>query len=148
MQIFRAMEASASALTAERLRMDLISNNIANINTTRTAAGTAYRRRFAEQAERVDSFQDVLSRQTGATALPDSGAGVRITAIREDQSPFKLKYDPANPDADARGMVKMPNVDLVQEMTDMMMSTRVYEANVTAFNAAKGMAMKALEIGR
>ncbi len=147
MRIFRAMEASASALTAERLRMDLIANNLANINTTRGANGEPYRRRYAVQAERRETFADVLARESGKPG-PESGAGVRVTQIAEDQSEFKLKYDPTHPDADQNGMVRLPNVDLLTEITDMMVSTRIYEANVTAFNAAKAMALRALDIGR
>ncbi len=147
MRLFKAMEASTSALTAERLRMDLIANNLANINTTRTASGTPYRRKVAVQAERPDSFQNVLDRQLKPDE-PGVGAGVQVTSIVEDLSPFKLKYDPSHPDADEKGMVRLPNVDLLTEITDLMMSQRVYEANVTAFNAGKGMALKALEIGR
>lgn len=147
MKLFRAMETSVSALTAERLRMDLIANNLANINTTRTADGTPYRRRFAVQAERQESFGDLFAQQMAqANAAP--GTGVRITAIGEDQSPFQLKHDPSHPDADEDGMVALPNVDMLQEITDMMVSVRVYEANVTAFNSGKQMALKALEIGR
>lgn len=138
MELFRSMQASASALTATRLQMDLIANNIANINTTRTPGGGPYRRRFLVQEERP--FADVLG-QAG-------GGGVRVTAIQEDQAPFKVKFDPTHPDADNQGMVRLPNVDMLQEITDMMMATRVYEANVTAFNAGKSMALKALEIGR
>lgn len=147
MRIFRAMEASASALTAERLRMDLIANNLANINTTRDANGEPFRRRYAVQAERSETFKEILGRESGKAAA-EPGAGVRVTAIMEDRAPFKLKYDPAHPDADETGMVRLPNVDLLNEITDMMVSTRVYEANVTAFNAAKAMAMRALDIGR
>lgn len=146
MGLFRAMQSSASALTAGRLQMDLIANNLANMNTTRTAAGTPYRRRVAVLSERIEPFQSVLNRQENTPA--PSGAGVQVRAIQEDQSPFKLKYDPTNPEADAQGMVQLPNVDLLQELTDMMMASRVYEANVTAFNAGKTMAMKALDIGR
>jgi len=147
MRMFRAMETSASALTAERLRMDVIANNLANINTTRTAAGGPYRRRFITTAERTQTFSDVLAAKQGE-APPVTGAGVVVTSIQEDPSDFKLKYDPSNPDADAQGFVRLPNVDMLTEITDMMMSTRVYEANVTAFNAAKAMAVKALEIGK
>lgn len=145
MQMFRAMEASASALTAERLRMDLIANNLANINTTRTANGEPYRRRYAVMEERP-SFANVLADQTGKGAQP--GSGVRVAQIAEDQSPFKEIHDPTHPDADANGIVRLPNVDMLQEITDLMLSTRTYEANLTAFNASKSMALRALEIGR
>ncbi len=146
MSLFRAMGVSASGLTAERLRMDVIANNIANINTTRGADGEPYRRRTVVQSERPADFSTVLAREIGNGVQP--GAGVRVTAIVEDPSPFKLKYDPGHPDADERGYVRLPNVDLLQEITDMMLSTRVYEANVTAFNASKAMALRALEIGK
>lgn len=147
MSLFRALDASASALTAERLRMDLIANNLANINTTRTAEGGPYRRKVATQAERRETFQDVLDRAAGRQ-VPPVGAGVVITSVSEDPSPFEMKYDPGNPDADENGWVQMPNVDLLTEITDLMVSTRSYEANVTAFNASKAMAQRALEIGR
>ncbi|MFZ5813993.1 MAG: flagellar basal body rod protein FlgC [Bacillota bacterium] len=146
MRMFQAMQASASALTTERLRMDLIANNLANINTTRTADGTPYRRRYAVVEERRDSFADMLAREAGRPA--EAGVGVRVAQIAEDQTPFKEVYDPTHPHADANGIVRLPNVDLLQEITDMMMATRVYEANLTAFNASKSMALRALEIGR
>jgi flagellar basal-body rod protein FlgC len=147
MRMFRAMEASASALTAERLRMDLIANNLANINTTRTANGGPYRRRYAVVEERQETFTDVLARESGRTA--PMGVGVRVAQIVEDQAPFREVYDPTHPDADpVTGIVRLPNVDMLQEITDLMMATRIYEANLTAFNAAKSMALRALEIGR
>lgn len=147
--MFQSLQASASALTATRLQMDLIANNIANMNTTRTAEGGPYRRRYAVLAERQVPFSGVLDQAMSAAGQPVStGAGVRVVAVQDDRSPFKQKYDPTNPDADASGMVQLPNVDLLQEMTDMMVATRVYEANVTAFNAGKSMAQRALEIGR
>jgi flagellar basal-body rod protein FlgC len=146
MGLFRSLETSTSALTAERLRMDLIAHNLANINTTRTADGTPYRRRFLVQAER-ESFQSVLDRQLDRSE-PAIGEGVRVVAIQEDPAPYKLKYDPSHPDADANGMVRLPNVDLLTEITDLMISSRAYEANVTAFNVSKAMMVKALEIGR
>lgn len=141
------MEASASAMTAERLRMDIIANNLANINTTRGANGDPYRRRVVIQEERRSDFRTLLTDEVSKLG-PAQGEGVRVTAIREDESPFKLKHDPSHPDADENGMVRLPNIDLLQEITDMMLSTRVYEANVTAFNAAKAMALKAMEIGK
>jgi len=150
MRIFRSMETSTSALTAERLKMDLIANNLANINTTRGPNGEPYRRKVTVQEERRDSFSDVFTRLLGdsSTKAGEPGNGVRITRVQEDPSDFKLKYDPTHPDADKDGMVRLPNVDMTTEMLDMMMAQRVYEANVTAFNVSKSMAMKALEIGR
>jgi len=147
MGLFRAMDASASALTAGRLRMDLIANNLANINTTRTDEGGPYRRKVATQAERRETFQDLLDRAAGRN-VPPVGAGVVITSITEDPAPFQMKYDPGHPDANEEGWVQMPNVDLLTEITDLMLTTRIYEANVTAFNASKAMAQRALEIGR
>lgn len=146
MRMFQAMHISASALTAERLKMDLIANNLANINTTRTAEGGPYRRRYAVMEERRESFANILAQQTGRTG--EVGMGVRVAQIAEDQAPFKEVYDPNHPDADANGIVRLPNVDMLQEITDMMMASRVYEANLTAFNAGKSMALRALEIGR
>lgn len=147
MGLFRAMDASASALTAGRLRMDLIANNLANIDTTRTEEGGPYRRKVATQAERRETFQDILERAAGKS-VPPVGAGVVVTSITEDPAPFRLKYDPGHPDANEDGWVEMPNVDLLTEITDLMLTTRSYEANVTAFNASKAMAQRALEIGR
>lgn len=145
MGFFRSLDISASGLTAQRMRMDVIAENIANISTTRTATGGAYRRRYTEfQAIDPSSFSDVLSNSMDSV----SGGGVRVTAIKEDQSPLKTVYDPTNADADANGYVQMPNVDLASEMVDMISATRAYEANVTALNAMKGLATKALEIGK
>lgn len=140
-----SIDISGSALTAQRLRMDVISQNIANASTTRTATGEPYRRRVAVFAERGGtSFQSYLDGATGASA----GGGVVVSAIATDMSDFKSEYDPDHPDADADGYVQYPNVDEVTELVDMMAATRAYEANVTALNATKNMALKALEIGR
>jgi len=144
MGLFQAIDASASGMTAERLRMDVISNNIANANTTRTAEGGPYRRQmvvFEPRSEQA-SFGQLLSQQM------DTGDGVRVTGITKDTTPFKLMYDPNHPDANKEGYVEMPNVTIVSEMVDMITASRAYEANVTAANAAKSMAMKALDIGK
>ena len=144
MSLFGAIDASASGLTAERLRLDVISNNIANANTTRTVEGGPYRRQMVvfEPREGTASFAQVLSQQI------DTGNGVRVVGITKDTSPTRRVYDPNHPDADANGYVEMPNINIVSEMVDMMTATRAYEANVTAVNAAKTMALKALDIGR
>ncbi|MDR3563811.1 MAG: flagellar basal body rod protein FlgC [Negativicutes bacterium] len=144
MSMFGAIDASASGLTAERLRMDVISNNLANANTTRTADGGAYRRQMVvfQSRDGGSPFGQMLSSQLSA------GSGVRVVGIVKDNSPFRKVYDPNHPDANKDGYVDMPNVNMVSEMVDMMTATRAYEANVTAVNAAKSMAMKALEIGR
>jgi len=147
MGYFSAFNISSSALTAERLRMDTISQNIANANTTRTEDGTPYRRKTVVFQEREDtSFSQYLS--DASRQKYGTGGGVRVTAIVEDQSPFKEVYDPGHPDADENGIVRMPNVDIVTEMVNMISASRAYEANVTALNASKSMANKALEIGK
>ncbi|MDD4601694.1 Flagellar basal-body rod protein FlgC [bioreactor metagenome] len=143
MGMFGAIDAAASGLTAERLRMDVISNNIANVNTTRTAEGGAYRRQIVLFEPRSgQSFAQFLSREM------DSGTGVKVAGITQDNSPTRRVYEPNHPDADPEGYVEMPNINIVSEMVDMITATRAYEANVTAVNAAKSMALKALEIGR
>ena len=144
MGMFSAINASASGLSAERLRMDVISNNIANVNTTRTAEGGPYRRQLVIFEPRSDQmpFSQILSNQL------DSGSGVRVTGITKDNSPTRKVYDPNHPDANKDGYVEMPNINIVSEMVDMITATRAYEANVTAVNAAKSMALKALEIGK
>ncbi len=151
MRLFTAMDISGSGLTAQRLRLDLIAANLANADTTRTEQGGPYRRQIAVLAPRggTNIFSGylgaALGRSTGATG---GVGGVRVEAIVQDQTPFKLKYDPSHPDADENGYVKLPNVNVVTEMVDMIEATRAYEANVTAINSAKTMALKALEIGR
>lgn len=132
---FSSMDISASGLYAQRVRMDAIANNIANANTTRTAEGGPYKK------------HEVVFK-THMSDLDSSGSGVDVDGVIEDQTPPKMVYDPANPDADKQGMVAMPNVNIVEEMVDMMSATRAYEANVQAVNAAKSMATKALDIGR
>jgi flagellar basal-body rod protein FlgC len=147
MGFFGALDIGASALTAERLRMDTISQNIANANTTRTEDGTPYRRRivvFQEQSNGIP-FSQYLSDSSKQQYL---GKGVKVSQVAEDPSPFRKVYDPGHPDADADGYVEMPNIDVVTEMVNMISATRAYEANVTSINTTKSMAMKALEIGR
>lgn len=150
------MDLSASGMTAERLRMDVISNNLANVNTTHTPEGGPYRREEVVLSEQSPSFGDTLrSMQAGEDGyLPLESdmqqselKGVQATGIVTDNTPFKQIYDPGNPDANSKGYVVQPNVDVVTEMVDMMGASRAYEANVTAVDAAKGMAEKALEIG-
>ena len=131
---------SASGLSAERLRMDLISGNIANLNTTRTAEGGPYKRRVAV-------FAESLEKAIGNSAA-SAGKGVEVAAVYQDQAPPRLVYDPSHPDADEQGYVQMPNINIITEMVDLITATRTYEANVTALNAAKSMVLKALEIGR
>lgn len=139
MSVFQAMNISASGLSAERLRMDVVAGNIANQNTTRTENGEAYRRKIA-----VFSEQYVNSTEPSKTQV----SGVRATEIIEDDSALQPVYDPTHPDADEEGYYYLPNVDVLNEMVDLMVASRAYEANVTAMNASKSMYMKALEIGR
>lgn len=144
MQLFKAMRISASGLSAERLRMDTIASNIANANTTRTESGGPYKRKIAVFQENLENEVDKLSDDTSF-----NGKGIKAVAIIEDtKTPFNKKYDPSSPDADADGYVEMPNVNLLNEMVDLIAATRAYEANVTAMEAEKSMALKALEIGR
>lgn len=142
MKIFNGMNVTASALTAERIRMDVIAGNIANIDTTRTPEGGPYRRKIAVFEERLNRELEAL---TGGVARC---GGVALREIREDMSPFRVVHDPRHPDADEQGFVKLPNVDILTEIVDMMAATRAYEANVTVFNSQKAMANKAMEIGR
>ncbi|WP_027084297.1 flagellar basal body rod protein FlgC [Cohnella panacarvi] len=139
---------SASALTANRLRMDVISSNIANAETTRAGSVDGqfvpYRRKMVVVEPSQTPFKDLLNAQLNGS----SAQGVRVTKIQEDQTPFKQVYNPSHPDADASGMVYMPNVDIAKEMVDLISASRSYEANVTALNASKAMFTKSLEIGR
>lgn len=144
--MFRSMEISASGMTLQRLRMDVIAQNVANMNTTRTANGGPYRRRLISAQEDVESRP--FSQYLEESKKSFMGRGVKATRIVEDPTPFKRVYDPRHPDSDEEGYVLMPNVDNLKEMVDMMAATHSYDANVTAFNAAKSMALKGLEIGR
>ena len=148
MGIFNAINVSATGLTAQRLRMDVIAKNIANASTTRTENGLPYRRQVVifEENCRNKAFSQFLSEESRRLFLKDGG--VKVKGIVDDKSPFKRMYDPGHPDADEEGYVLMPNVDAVVEMVNMISAARAYEANVTALNATKGMAQKALEIGR
>ena len=147
MGMFTGIDAAASGLTAERLRMDVISNNIANANTTRTEQGGAYHRRyvvFMPREKEIESFEDMLKQAMGYQRT--TGEGVRAVGIVEDDQQGPLVYDPSHPDANEEGYVEKPNVNIVSEMVDMITAHRAYEANTTAINSAKAMAMKALEI--
>ncbi len=149
MGMFLGIDASASGLTAERLRMDVISNNIANSNTTRTEQGGAYKRRFVVFEPRnrePKTFEQTLMKAVGLSR--QTGEGVRAVAIMQDNSQGPIVYDPGHPDANAEGYVEKPNVNTVTEMVDMITAQRAYEANATAITAAKAMASKALEIGK
>ena len=144
--MFNALNISATGLTAQRLRMDTISQNIANINTTRTSEGGPYRRKHALFQEIPDQgfsrvFKYTLDR-------PVLGAGVRVSEIAADNAPGSRVYEPGHPDADTDGYVTMPNVNIVEEMVNMISASRSYEANITALNCGKSMIAKTMEISR
>ena len=145
MDFFDAIHTSSSGLSAQRLRMNLISGNLANVNTTRTREGGPYRRKEAIFAARPleESFQKILSdRQNKQLSM------VQVDRVIEDSNPPVMKYDPQHPDADEKGYVAMPNINVMEEMVNMISATRSYEANVAALKAAKEMASRALEIGK
>ncbi|MEW6427000.1 MAG: flagellar basal body rod protein FlgC [Thermodesulfobacteriota bacterium] len=144
MDLFTAMQASGSALKAERTRMNIASMNLANTNTTRTIEGGPYRAKSVIFAARRlgDDFAARL------TAAEEGMRGVEVVKVVEDQTPFKQVYDPGHPDADENGMVLLPNVNPAEQMVDIMEAKRDYGANVTALEAAKTMALRALDIGR
>lgn len=152
MRLTNGFDISSSALTAQRLRMDVISSNIANADTTRTkmvnGKWVPYARKIVtvepkEQAPFSSVLQGAMNGASGGF-----GEGVKVTKISEDTAPFKQVYNPTHPDADENGFVMMPNVDILKEMVDMISATRSYEANVTALNASKAFVTKALEIGK
>lgn len=147
MGMFDAINASASGLTAERLRLDVISNNLANVNTTRTVEGGPYRRQLVvfEPRTQNTSFSGLLGQKM---SLNSENLGVKVGGIIKDPSPFRQVYDPSHPDANRQGYVELPNINVVSEMVDMITASRAYEANVTAMNTAKSMALKALDIGK
>jgi flagellar basal-body rod protein FlgC len=145
MDFFNSIQTSSSGLSAQRLRMNLISGNLANVNTTRTRDGGPYRRKeaiFAAQPMNSE-FNKILTDR-----LNNQTAGVRVDRIYEDTSPPLMKYNPSHPHANDKGYVAVPNINPMEEMVNMISATRGFEANVTALKAAKEMALKALEIGR
>ena len=145
MDFFDALHTSSSGLSAQRLRMNLISSNLANIHTTRTPQGGHYKRKDAifEAKPVAESFEDVL-RSRGTKGVSQ----VKVAEIIEDSSPPIMKYDPNHPDADEKGYVAMPNINLMEEMVNMITAARSYEANVAAVKASKSMALNALDIGK
>ena len=150
MSMFGGMEISATALTAQRLRMNVTAENLANAETTKTADGTPYRRKevYLESVGTEGGFGSQLSRAMNGGKAGVAPGGVQAKAITEDPTNGKLVYDPSHPDANADGYVRMPNVDTVTEMVDLIDAQRAYEANVTAMSASKQMFAKTLEILR
>jgi len=149
--MFLSLHTSASALTAERLRMDVISNNLANMSTTRTADGGPYQRRTVLLSPRYRTgFASVFRRATAGLFQSDAGAmeGVRVQAVVSDPRPPKLKYEPDHPDADENGYVAYPNIDTVVEMGDLIAASRAYEANIQVFNTNKNIILRTIRLGR
>lgn len=149
MSVFHSINTSASALSAQRLRMDVISSNMANMDSTRATLVNGewvpYQRKSVVLQPKEGTFSSFLN---VARNKAEEGNGVKVSRIVRDETPFKQVYDPEHPDADEFGYVQMPNVDPLREMVDLISATRSYEANVTVLNASKGMLMKALEIGK
>lgn len=140
MNFMESMKVSASGLYAQRKRMDVIAENLSNIETTRTKNGGPYRRKMiAIGSEPVDDFNEVLGSQM---------EGVKVDAIVEDKSPYKIVYNPSHPDADKDGYLKKPNVDLAVEMANMLMARNAFSANLAAIKSTRQMVLKALEIGK
>lgn len=151
MGFLKTLDISASGMTAQRMRMDTIAQNVASAQVTRTEDGGPYRRRVVVMREKGStSFSTYFSRARNGGSLKNlmGGAGVEVADIATDMSGFRMEYDPTHPDADEEGYVAYPNVDEAVEMIDMMAATRAFDANVTAFNATKAMATKAFEIGK
>jgi len=143
MDIFSSFRVSASALKAHKTRLDTISSNIANVETTSTPEGGPYKKKSVYFQSKPLSFKEHMQ-----SNLSSAVQGVEVTKIMEDDDPPRKVYNPSHPDAGEDGYVSMPNISVVKEMVDMMSATRSYQANVTAIKSAKRMAMKALEIGR
>lgn len=146
MSLFQSFNISTSGMTAQRFRMDVISENVANVTTTRTEDGTPYTRKIVTfQEKQVTPFSRVLSNTREAYL----GNGVKVSRVSEDtESDYIMKYDPAHPDADENGYVSYPNVNIITEMTNMIDASRSYEANITAFETSKAIALKGLELGK
>lgn len=143
MSFLSSLNIGGSALTAQRFRMDVISENIANAETTRTQNGTPYYRKTVvmKESEKSNTFSNLISGTT-------RNNGVEIAEVKKDDKALKLVYDPSHPDANEDGYVNYPNIDMAKEMMDMMSATRSYEASITTINAVKNMASSALQIGK
>ncbi|MDW8059274.1 MAG: flagellar basal body rod protein FlgC [Thermomicrobium sp.] len=150
MGIFDTMHVSLSALTAQRVRMDVTASNLANVDTTRTPQGGPYlRRQVVFATEQPNSFARLVDARSGSlSTAPSAARGVYVAGIVVDRRAVREVYDPAHPDADANGIVRYPDIDVVSEMTNLLAAARAYEANVTVLESLKAMAMRALSIGR
>ncbi len=146
MSLFQSFNINTSGLTAQRFRMDVISENVANVTTTRTEDGTPYTRKIVTfQEKRTTPFSRVLEHTREAFL----GNGVKVSQVSDDTvSDYIMKYEPSHPDADENGYVSYPNVNIITEMTNMIDASRAYEANLTAFETSKAIALKGLELGK
>jgi len=147
MGMFGSFDINASGLTAQRYRMDVIAENVANANTTRTEDGTPYKRKvvaFEEKSGNYDSFDTIF----GRASKRFQGHGVKVSGTYEDKSEGNMVYDPSHPDADENGYVTYPNVNIITEMTNLIDASRSYEANATAFDASKNIAKQGLSLGQ
>ena len=147
MNFFNAMDISTTGIIVQRYRMNVVAENLANIESTRTASGGPYRRKQVVMSA-VDGNNQFLDIFTGLQSSVPTLAGARITDVVEDPTPFKMVRRPGHPDANQDGYVTMPNVNAVLEMSDMMLAARAYEANITAFSTAKSMIAKAMELAK
>ncbi|VAX22308.1 Flagellar basal-body rod protein FlgC [hydrothermal vent metagenome] len=143
MDLFSALKISSSGMSAQRTRLNVVSSNLANINTTKTPEGGPYKRKSV-----VVQAVSLNKPGTFANAVDNAIRGVKVTQIKEDNSAPRMLYDPSHPDADENGYVAMPNVNMMEEMVDMLSASRAYEANAMAANTAKQMAQKAIEMGQ
>ena len=149
MGMFTAFDISASGLTAQRYRMDIISQNVANANTTRTENGDPYVRKVVYFEEKGVRGSDTFSHVLNSVSKNYAGKGVKVAKVLEDKkTPQNMVYDPSHPDADENGYVMYPNVNIITEMTNLIDASRSYEANAIAFDAAKAMAQQGLQIGQ
>jgi flagellar basal-body rod protein FlgC len=149
MGIFTSFDISASGLTAQRYRMDIISQNVANANTTRTQNGDPYVRKVVYFEEKGIRNSDTFSHVLSSVSKNYAGKGVKVAKVLEDNvTPQNMVYDPSHPDADENGYVMYPNVNIITEMTNLIDASRAYEANATAFDAAKSMTQQGLNIGQ
>jgi flagellar basal-body rod protein FlgC len=147
MGMYSSIEVSASGLSAERLAMDVIANNLANVNTTRTPEGGAFKRQLVIFAQKQS--QDANASMNPLDGQDDPGKsrdGVQAVGIMSDPGPDRMVYDPTHPDADANGYVHMPNIDVVKEMVDMIAASRAYQANVTAISESRNMGNAAMNL--
>lgn len=148
MSFLSTLNISGSGMTAQRLRLDVVADNIANIETTRTEDGGPYRRKMVVLEAQEPSFREILEGAVTGQQVNPAGSGVKAVSVVDDATELKPVYDPTHPDADEDGYVMMPNIDLVKETTDAMAASHAYQANITAFNTTRQMAQSALEIGR